>query len=523
MSLPVWAADGPLPAFPGALGYGAEASGGRNGTVYHVTTLADGGPGSFREAVSTGGRTVVFDVGGYVTLQSKMGVKGNTTIAGQTAPGGIGFRGAEISFGSQSNIICRFIRIRPGGATRSIHENGLGLFTATNCIVDHVSLEFSPWNNVDAVRCDRISIQHCLDANPIYQKFGAHIENPGASFSWTYNIFANTHNRNPLAKINDTFINNVLYNYQSGYTTHTGTPFKHDIVNNYFIMGPGSGGRDNTWFQIDRNQSIYDSGNLKDTNRDGALNGVPTRPAWYQGPGTVLNAPWSPWTTNIPTLPPGLAYCYDVSSAGAFPRDEVDSLVISQIKTLGKGIPGTTNHTAGPDSGLYTNQIQTGLANDGYGVIPGLAAAADSDGDGMPDYWEAATGTATNAANALTNTADGYTPLEHYLNWLAEPHAATQINAAVDVDLTQFTGGFSYPAFKVATPTNGTVTLVNGTQARFVPAKDFKGVGGFVFTVTDGAGSLSVPVSVCMTPLTPPASAVQFHGALCGVNRLLRF
>ena len=104
------------PAFPGALGFGAAATGGRAGNVYHVTNLNDSGAGSFRDAVSTAGRTVVFDVGGYITLSTECGVKSNITIAGQTAPGGgIGIRGAEVTFGNQQNIICRFVRFRPGG------------------------------------------------------------------------------------------------------------------------------------------------------------------------------------------------------------------------------------------------------------------------------------------------------------------------------------------------------------------------------------------------------------------------
>jgi pectate lyase len=123
-------AQAQTPAFPGALGFGANATGGRNGTVYHVTTLADSGPGSFRDAVSGGNRTVVFDVGGYITLSSAVSCNANLTIAGQTAPGGIGFRGGKISFGSRNNIICRFIRIRPGSETASNEDVGLSVYNA---------------------------------------------------------------------------------------------------------------------------------------------------------------------------------------------------------------------------------------------------------------------------------------------------------------------------------------------------------------------------------------------------------
>src|SRR5262245_12984129 len=75
------------PAFPGALGFGANVTGGRSGTVYHVTTLADSGAGSFRDAVSVANRIVIFDVGGYITLSSEVAVKAKINIAGQSAPG----------------------------------------------------------------------------------------------------------------------------------------------------------------------------------------------------------------------------------------------------------------------------------------------------------------------------------------------------------------------------------------------------------------------------------------------------
>src|ERR1700704_6366262 len=82
-------ADGPL-AFAGAEGFGRFARGGRGGDVYHVTALADDGPGSLREGVRTakGPRTIVFDLSGTIELKKPLVVeKSFLTIAGQTAPG----------------------------------------------------------------------------------------------------------------------------------------------------------------------------------------------------------------------------------------------------------------------------------------------------------------------------------------------------------------------------------------------------------------------------------------------------
>ena len=51
-----------LPAFPGADGAGANALGGRGGTVFHVTTTNDNGSsslaGSLRQGVSVANRTI---------------------------------------------------------------------------------------------------------------------------------------------------------------------------------------------------------------------------------------------------------------------------------------------------------------------------------------------------------------------------------------------------------------------------------------------------------------------------------
>src|SRR3546814_5174334 len=46
------------PAFPGAVGYGAAAKGGRGGRILGVDTLADGGPGSLRACIDATGPRV---------------------------------------------------------------------------------------------------------------------------------------------------------------------------------------------------------------------------------------------------------------------------------------------------------------------------------------------------------------------------------------------------------------------------------------------------------------------------------
>ncbi|MBR2253922.1 MAG: pectate lyase, partial [Prevotella sp.] len=57
------------PAFPGAEGFGRYTSGGRDEdggfSIYHVTSLEDSGPGTFRFGAATAGKKIiVFDVSG---------------------------------------------------------------------------------------------------------------------------------------------------------------------------------------------------------------------------------------------------------------------------------------------------------------------------------------------------------------------------------------------------------------------------------------------------------------------------
>lgn len=101
------------PAFPGAEGHGRYVTGGRGGRVVHVTNLNDSGTGSFKEAVKSGNRIIVFDVAGVIALKSDLKFADNITILGQTAPSpGITLRYYTVQPGN--NNIIRFLRIRRG-------------------------------------------------------------------------------------------------------------------------------------------------------------------------------------------------------------------------------------------------------------------------------------------------------------------------------------------------------------------------------------------------------------------------
>ena len=397
-------------SFPGAQGFGKNATGGRGNAVYHVTNLNDSGAGSFRDAVSQGKRIVVFDAGGYVNLQSTVSVKSDLTIAGQTAPGdGIGFMGREVSFNAASNVIVRYVRFRQGLLDSDAKKSGINLLNASNLILDHVSIEFAQYDNIDAVGATNITVQNSINADPTGQQFGAHTEMTGGFFTWYGNLWANAHGRQPLAKSNTQFVNNVVYNYGYAYCAgDTSGIFWHDIVNNYFIAGPSTSQAGDDFFQMNTRQTVYVKGNLLDSNKDGTLNGTD---AGYPGSTTHATSANSPDTASLATTSAADTYTRVLADAGAsLHRDQVDSLVVADVKSLGKS--GT----------LWTDQANTGLENSGYGTLAGGTAPVDTDKDGMPDAWETKYGLNPNSATDATGDFDhtGYTNLEKYINSLAD-------------------------------------------------------------------------------------------------------
>ena len=257
------------PAFPGAEGHGRYVTGGRGGKIVHVTNLNDSGTGSFREAVKSGNKIIVFDVAGVIALKSDLKFADNITILGQTAPSpGITLRYYTVQPGS--NNIIRFIRIRRGqeknindGADASWQRNKTGI------IFDHCSLSWSIDEVASFYDNNNFTMQWCTVAesltNPGHSKgahgyggiwggklasfhhnFVAHLMNRGPRFNgarygwtgYTSNKEYNTYKwQNAVQAENVDFRNCVMYNAQG---TCYGGPGggQINIVNNYYKAGP---------------------------------------------------------------------------------------------------------------------------------------------------------------------------------------------------------------------------------------------------------------------------------------------
>lgn len=395
-----------LPAFPGAEGFGALATGGRGGTVFHVINLNDAGPGSFREAVSMPGRTVVFDVSGVVKITDRIPVASNITIAGQSAPGeGIVIYGNGLSFSGEKNIIVRYLRMR-GSIDMPRGKCVLTADSADNMIFDHISVQWGRWDNLHIKHSTNITLQYCLIGESIDpQRFGALLEHP-KRLTVHHCLWIDNQSRNPKAKADIEYINNVIYNWgASGFVGgHSAEHHHQDMVNNYFIAGPNS--TDSFLSMFTPTDHVFHSGNYADLNKDGILNGKLIADSYFVNKGADVikqrqNTPAIPVTTESAAT----AFDKVLKTAGAYlQRDAVDNRLIGYLKTVG---------TAGK---IFKNEADAG----GQQALALSKATPDTDSDGIPDEWEK-----RNKLNP-NNTKDGlakkgstgYTWLEVYLNSL---------------------------------------------------------------------------------------------------------
>ena len=438
-------------------------TGGRGGKVLHVTNLNDNGEGSFRWAVSqSGARTIVFDVAGTIHLKSDISIRqGNLTIAGQTAPGGgICIAGGTVNV-SASNIIIRYVRFRLGdeGAVSDGSDTTWGRYNS-DIILDHCSMSWSIDEVSSYYANKNFTMQWCLLAealNDSKHNKGNHGYGGiwgGRNASFHHNLLAHNNSRNPrfdhpevygnyvaTHRGNSDYRNNVVYNWGDN-STYGGEGAAWNVVGNYYKPGPASKQRK---YFVDANgiysssktdygyATMHVSGNYHAGSYATAINSDNWSGIYLHDGSTPSN--YNSWksTAQLPIRKNDTQQCFTTTHTvqkafeqvlahvgASHRRDSVDERIVGEAKS-GKATYG---------NGIINSQSTVGGWPTLSASAEELARVKDTDGDGMPDWFESEVGTDKNSAadgNHTTLDKEGrYTNLEIYLHYLVREQVAAQ-------------------------------------------------------------------------------------------------
>ena len=418
-------------AFPEAQGWGRYATGGRTGSVYHVTNLNDSGTGSLRDAVSQPNRIVVFDVSGVIRITSRMVFKNNLYVAGQTAPGeGITVYGDGVSFSGADNIIVRYMRFRMGAVGTKDKDAG-GIANGQNMIFDHCSFSWGQdenfsvnWDNKGTAPQNITLMNSIVGQGLMTHSAGGLMQADNISL---YRILlVDNSTRNFKVKGTNQYVNNLVYNWKNAAYNMGGDSEGQSYANiesNLFINGPAVGG--NCLTGGNANFHFYGTDNWQDSNRDGVYN-----PEVFTGDGggdrqaTPYDYPaLEKWAANdlVEKLLP------DVGASLPY-RDLADCYMIDEVLSFGK------------KGNLITNENELPIGVPASWAWFKGEKLADSDNDGMPDTWENAHGLKPNdASDAMEIAENGYANIENYINGITKADRQFFLRAPMLLELSAST------------------------------------------------------------------------------------
>lgn len=471
-------------AFPSAEGYGAYAKGGRGGAVLFVTNLEDGGPGSLRDAVKTQGpRTVIFRVGGLISLATPLNIKDPyITIAGESAPGdGVCVRGDKVVVQTHDVIIRHFCaRVgSSGGTTPPEKRDTFQIIDAHDVIVDHSSFSWSMDEVLDMadlkepVDTKNITVQWSIVAEPLYawgtstekrakpgrpaktekagkknkegdkgddgedqgHGFGLLVGGGGGgvtNVSLHHNLVAQAHQRSPNIESGATadFINNYVFNWglRATFITSGSNDGKHhyygplfvNVIDNIYKAGPGAGGGSKLDGRIVVGQKKISSAQPINDSR-----------VYIRGNVDGNGKPADEATDGGGALQFAAAARAQVLMASPI-KGGPFALTAEGTQGLGEKILASVGRTVPRRDAVDTrivNDVRQGVGRrikspDEVGGYPELRSGTpypDADRDGMDDNWEQAHGLNPNDPSDAKRdrNGDGYTNLEEFLDQLA--------------------------------------------------------------------------------------------------------
>jgi hypothetical protein len=508
----VWSFKPAQLAFPGAEGYGRYAVGGRGGKVIEVTNLNDDGPGSLRDAINQeiGPRTIVFTVSGNIKLASRLVAnQPYITIAGQTAPGeGITISRAPLGLTGNDGVV-RFLKVRIGGGTTF---DGMGLTGADYSIIDHCSISWTIDESFSSRGAHHITLQRTLISEALnvagHDKYEAgkmhgYAATIGGDIgSFHHNLLAHNYGRNwsiggglsgdgfYTGRLDIT--NNVVYNW--GKRTTDGGANEVNFVNNYYKPGASTG----IFVALNAQhegvgkgmQRYYFNGNIMpgyfdEKSQDKGRKSTVTNKEMVEYE-TFVDKPFFPSYVN--TQSAKAAYKNVLSDVGASQPffDKHDNRIINET------LKGTFTYKGSKSGlgGMIDNEQDAG----GWPNFASETRAADwdTDHDGLPNWWEKAFGLNENSpagdfsdANQDTDK-DGFTQLDNYLDWLAQPHYFVNSGEKKVLSVEDFFKGYEKkPVYTFSDLKNGKVVL-KGKEIQFTAIE--KGFASFILTVKDAEG-----------------------------------
>lgn len=472
----------------------------------------------------SGPRTIVFDVAGVISLKSRLTCSDKfVTIAGQTAPGnGIMFR--TCPFGMQSDGITRFIRMRLGhkkmisglipkggddgnGVEYSPDEadktpettlgglDGMGMAGNDHAIMDHCSISWTIDEGFSSRNAKAITLQHTLISealniagHPNYDAGTGHGyaatigagQNGGKPGSFHHNLLAHCEGRNWSVSggldgggsydgHHDIF-NNVVYNW--GHRATDGGTHELNFVKNYYKKGAATNQNYLLRHQFEGTgsgtQCAYVEGNIREeTNGSKTQDKLGTTYRYELSGEQVLD--WEPWSSepffpsyaNVETAE--AAYKNVVSDVGCtLPFfDKHDQRMVNE--TINR--TSSTKGVRSKKNGIIDTEEDNGC--EGFDLEKlGIVNATrendwDTDGDGIPNWFEELTGTNASAANDNDDRdGDYYTDLEEYLNWIAMPNFS--IEGSKQIEMKDYFAGYKSPSYEVTADANVAAQVQNG-------------------------------------------------------------
>jgi hypothetical protein len=245
------------------------------------------------------------------------------------------------------------------------------------------------------------------------------------------NLLAHNSHRNPMVgSDNALIINNVIYNWRlgAGMMNRRG---EADWVNNYLKAGPmtrpGHGWVVNAYCdEMGGDFSIYVSGNAGPDNEDArgsSWSGASRQVACYRRTGAYPGAevpvtwrrdtpqPWADAAFPVRALPAVAAFERVLENVGANARLTCDGSWVPAVDPVDARIIAEVRNGTGPSRPPRNERVAGGWPDYAEGV-----PCTDTDGDGLPDAWEARFFGCATCADPAAVGRGGYLVIEHYLN-----------------------------------------------------------------------------------------------------------